>query len=345
MVDNRSGGIRALVGGRDYRESKFNRAIEAHRTVGSTFKPFVYSAAFAKGMSPSDEISDAPITAGEITGAPGWHPGNSDDKFNGMLPVSEGLVHSRNTMTVRVGNYAGIDAVMGFASQAGLGEIPRNPQSYIGNFGATPRDMTMAYTVLANGGQRKQGYLIERVDGADGEVLYRASHASFKAVDPGVCATTTAVLTEVMQRGTAAAAKSLGWTRPAAGKTGTTDDYHDAWFIGYTSSLTCGVWVGLDKPAMIVPKGYGATLALPVWVDVMKRADLGKYPAEDLSRGASRKVAAVRPTIIEAAPDQPARAATDTSPVAKKPDAVPDPKPDAKPDGEVLHSFRKFLDR
>lgn len=359
VVDNRSGGIRALIGGRDYRESKFNRAIEARRTVGSTFKPFVYAAAFARGLTPDDEISDAPIQPGEITGAPGWHPGNSDDKFNGLLPVSEGLVHSRNTMTVRVGNRAGLDAVLGFANQVGLGEIPRNPQSYIGNFGATPRDMTIAYTVLANGGQRKQGYLIERIDNAEGEVLYRASHASFRAADPGICAMTTSVLSEVMQRGTAASAKSLGWTKPAAGKTGTTDDYHDAWFIGYTTTLTCGVWVGLDKPATIVPKGYGATLALPVWVDVMKRADPGKYPADDFSR--RKQVAAVRPTVIAPAPDTPRTPtpANDTplrptvverTPVADRPpttDQTPAPRktdstpPDNRPVSELLRPFRK----
>jgi penicillin-binding protein 1A len=346
VVDNRTGGIRALIGGRDYRESKFNRAIEARRTVGSTFKPFVYAAAFARGLSPDDEISDAPIQAGEIDGAPGWRPGNSDDKFNGPLPVAEGLIRSRNTMTVRVGNRAGIDAVAAMAAQAGLGDIPRNPQSYIGNFGATPRDMTLAYSMLANNGQRRQGYLIERIDNAEGEVIYRAAHASYRAADPGICATTTAVLSEVMQRGTAASAKSLGWNKPSAGKTGTTDDYHDAWFVGYTTTLTCGVWVGLDKPATIVPKGYGATLALPVWVDVMKRADPGKYPAEDFFRSSARKVAAVRPPVVNDPSDTPLRpTVVDQTPALRRPDPKPDATPDPKPDGEVLRSFRKFIDR
>ena len=327
VVDNRSGGIRALVGGRDYRDSKYNRAIDAKRTVGSTFKPFVYAAAFAKGMSPDTEISDGPIEAGEIVGGGGWHPGNSDDKFGGMLPASEGLVHSRNTMTIRVGNRAGLESVAQLGAKAGMGDMPLNAQSYIGNFGASPKDVTLAYTVLANGGVRRQGYMIERIDDADGEVIFRAAHITVASLDRGVCATTTGILTEVMQRGTAASAKSLGWSKPAAGKTGTTDGYHDAWFAGYTTSLTCGVWVGLDKPATIVPKGYGAALALPVWVDVMKRASADKYPAGPMGGSG------------------PSRSGGSSTPVAK---SAPEEqgglrKPEPKSEGGVLRSFRKFF--
>ena len=324
-VDNRSGGIRALVGGRDYRESKFNRAIEAHRTVGSTFKPFVYAAAFAKGMSPDEEISDGPIQHGEIAGAPGWRPENSDDKFSGGLPAEEGLIRSRNTMTVRVGNRAGIENVAKLAVQSGFPEIPQNPQSYIGNFGATPKEVALAYTVLANGGVRRQGYLIERIDNADGEVIYRAGHINMKALDSATCATTTEILTKVFEHGTAASAKSLGWNKTAAGKTGTTDDYHDAWFAGYTTSLTCAVWVGLDKPATIVPKGYGAALALPVWVDVMKRASADKYPANAFGSNRTKP-------IITASP-----------PSDTKNDDGGLRKPEPKKEGGVLRSFRRFF--
>ena len=295
-VDNHSGAIRALVGGRDYRDSKFNRAIDAHRTVGSTFKPFVYAAAFAKGMSPETPISDGPIEVGEIAHGGGWHPGNSDGKFGGMLPAEEGLIHSRNTMSIRVGNRAGLENVSQLAVKAGLPEIPMNAQSYIGNFGASPKDVTLAYTVLANGGVRRQGYMIERIDSADGEIIFRAGHNTISALDRGVCATTTRIMGEILDRGTAASAKSLGWTKPAAGKTGTTNDYQDAWFVGYTSSLTCGVWVGLDKPATIIPKGYGAALALPVWVDVMKRAPADKYPAGPMGGAAAvRTQTAIQP--------------------------------------------------
>ena len=325
-VDNRSGAIRALVGGRDYRESKFNRAIDSHRTVGSTFKPFVYAAAFAKGMSPDTPISDGPLEPGEIEHGGGWHPGNSDDKFGGMLPAEEGLIHSRNTMTVRVGNQAGFENVAQFAAKAGLPELPLSAQSYIGNFGATPKDLTMAYTVLANGGVRRQSYLIERIDSADGEIIFRAAHNTVPVFDRSVCALTTGIMGEILTRGTAASAKSLGWTKPAAGKTGTTDGYHDAWFVGFTSSLTCGVWVGLDKPATIIPKGYGAALALPVWVDVMKRASSEKYPADPLGGGgALRKQNTIQPKSDGGANDDGGLR-----------------KPEQK-SGGILRSFRKFF--
>jgi penicillin-binding protein 1A len=325
-IDNRTGAIRALVGGRDYRDSKFNRAIDAHRTVGSTFKPFVYAAAFAKGMSPDTPISDGPIEPGEIAHASGWHPGNSDDKFGGMLPAEEGLIHSRNTMSIRVGNRAGLENVAQIAVKAGLPEIPMSAQSYIGNFGASPKDVTVAYTVFANGGVRRQGYMIERIDTADGEIIFRAAHITVPALDKQSAATTGSILTEVLQRGTAASAKSLGWTKPAAGKTGTIDGYHDAWFVGYTTSLTCGVWVGLDKPATIIPKGYGAALALPVWVDVMKRASADKYPTASLTGSGWRANAAGGPV--------------------SKGDGAQDEGGLRKPEkqsGGILRSFRKFF--
>ena len=325
-VDNRSGAIRALVGGRDYRDSKFNRAIDAHRTLGSTFKPFVYAAAFAGGMSPDTPISDGPLEPGEIAHGGGWHPGNSDDKFGGMMPAEEGLIHSRNTMTVRIGNRAGLENVSDFAVKAGLPEIPVSAQSYIGNFGATPRDVTVAYTVLANGGVRRQGYMIERIDSPDGEIIFRASHNTVPVFGRGVCATTTLIMGEILTRGTAASAKSLGWTKPAAGKTGTTDGYHDAWFVGFTSSLTCGVWVGLDKPATIIPKGYGAALALPVWVDVMKRASADKYPANPLfNPAAPRAQIAIQSKGDDGANDDGGMR-----------------KPERK-SGGILRSFRKFF--
>jgi len=327
VVDNHSGAIRALVGGRDYRESKFNRAIDARRTVGSTFKPFVYAAAFAKGLSPDAEISDGPIEPGEIAHGGGWHPGNSDDRFGGMRAVEEGLIHSRNTMTVRVGDRAGMEKVAEFATKAGLPEIPVNAQSYIGNFGASPKEVTLAYSVLANSGLRRQGYVIERIDSPDGEILFRASHINVAGLDKGACMTTTGILSEVMVRGTAASSKSLGWTKPAAGKTGTTDGYHDAWFVGYTSSLTCGVWVGLDKPAKIIPKGYGAALALPVWVDVMKKASPEKYPAGALPGMAPARVRQDSPVVKNDGG-------------SREEGGLRKPEP---PRGGILRSFRKFF--
>jgi penicillin-binding protein 1A len=282
-IDNTSGGIRALVGGRDYAQSKFNRALApANRQVGSAFKPFVYTLAFTHGLLPGAAISDGPIEPGEIEGAGNWAPGNSDGTYGGVQPVSYGLIHSRNTMSVRVGQFAGLDDVQKIATTVGLGEnIPRGPAIYIGSFETNLKDLTAAYMIFPNAGIRKQAYIIERIDDADHNPIYRAAHVTIPALDPGAAWMTSQLMEEVLISGTAASAKSLGFKLPAAGKTGTTNDYKDAWFVGYTSALTCGVWVGFDQPKTIIPRGYGAALALPVWTQVMTKA-AQRYPANEL---------------------------------------------------------------
>ncbi len=282
-IDNASGGIRALVGGRDYAQSKFNRALPpANRQLGSSFKPFVYTLAFTHGLLPGASISDEPIQPGEITGAGNWSPGNSDGTYGGIQPVSYGLIHSRNTMSVRVGEFAGLDDVQKIASTLGLGQnIPRGPAIYIGSFETDLKDLTAAYTVFPNAGIRKQAYIIERIDDPDHNPIYRAAHVSIPALDPSAAWMTSQLMEEVLTHGTAASAQSLGFKLPAAGKTGTTNDYKDAWFVGYTNALTCGVWVGFDQPTTIIPRGYGAALALPVWTQVMTKA-AQRYPAHEL---------------------------------------------------------------
>src|ERR1700737_214247 len=282
-IDNASGGIRALVGGRDYSQSKFNRALSpANRQVGSAFKPFVYTLAFTHGLLPGAAISDGPIQPGEIDGAGNWSPGNSDGTYVGIQPCSYGLIHSRNTMSVRVGQFAGLDAVQKVATTLNLGEnIPRGPAIYIGSFETNLKDFTAAYSVFPNAGVRKQAYIIERIDDPEHHPIYRAAHISVPALDPSAAWMTSELMEQVLTRGTAASARSLGFNLPAAGKTGTTNDYKDAWFMGYTSTLTCGVWVGFDQPVTIIPRGYGAALALPVWTQVMNRA-AQLYPAQPL---------------------------------------------------------------
>jgi penicillin-binding protein 1A len=283
VIDNSSGGIRALVGGRDYAQSKFNRALApANRQVGSAFKPFVYSVAFSHGLLPGAAISDGPIQPGEIDGAGNWSPANSDGTYGGVMPCSYGLVHSRNTMSVRVGQFAGLDAVQKVANDLGIAQnIPHGPASYIGSFESNLKDLTSAYTVFPNAGVRKQAYIIERIDDQQHKPIYLAAHITSQAIDPGAAWMTSEVMEDVLTKGTAASARSLGFRLPAAGKTGTTNDYKDAWFVGYTSTLTCGVWVGFDQPTTIIARGYGAALALPVWTQVMNKASR-HYPAEPL---------------------------------------------------------------
>ena len=280
VIDNSSGGIRALVGGRDYAQSKFNRALApANRQLGSSFKPFVYALAFMHGILPGAAISDGPIQPGEIPGGGNWAPGNSDGTYGGIQPVSYGLIHSRNTMSVRVGQFAGLDDVQKVATTLGLCEkIPKGPAIFLGSFESDLKDLTSAYTVFPNAGMRKQSYIIERIDDQDHHPIYRAAHVTIPALDAGATWMTSQVMQQVLTRGTAASARSLGFKLPAAGKTGTTNDYKDAWFLGYTTSLTCGVWVGFDQPVTIIPHGYGAALALPVWTQVMNKA-AQRYPA------------------------------------------------------------------
>src|SRR5213593_3926523 len=282
VIDNASGGIRALVGGRDYAQSKFNRALApANRQIGSAFKPFVYTIAFSHGLLPSTAISDGPIQPGENDGAGNWSPANSDGTYGGTMPCSYGLIHSRNTMSVRVGQFAGLDTVQKVANTLGISQnIPHGPAIYIGSFETDLKDLTAAYSVFPNAGMRKQAYVIERIDDANHKPIYLAAHISTPALDPGAAWMTSRLMEEVLTRGTAATARSsLGFRLPAAGKTGTTNDYKDAWFLGYTSTLTCGVLVGFDQPTTIISRGYGAALALPVWTQVMNKA-AQHYPAD-----------------------------------------------------------------
>ena len=291
LIDNHEGAIRALVGGREYKPMAFNRATDPPgRPVGSTFKPFVYTAAWQRGLLPGASINDGAIRPGELKDAPTWSPGNSDGTFGGVQPAEVGLIRSRNTMSVRVGELVGLDTVRAVAQGVGLGDIPDEPTVLLGTFNTRLKDLTEAYTLFPNFGVHHPAYMIERIDDVDGQTIYRAPHgqnqASFRdargqnqAIQPGAFWLTHTILEKVMQKGTAAEARALGFTKPAAGKTGTTNDFKDAWFVGYTTSLTCGVWVGLDRPQTIMAKGYGAALALPIWCQVVGKAPAARYPA------------------------------------------------------------------
>jgi penicillin-binding protein 1A len=161
----------------------------------------------------------------------------------------------------------------------GFDKMPQKPSAYLGAFESTLMRVTKAYTVFPNQGRLRDAFLIERVDDAGGSTLYRAPSSSRSILHPSACALVTNALVKVLDRGTAAAAREKGFKKPAGGKTGTTDDYKDAWFVGFTSSLTAGVWVGFDRPQRTVAQGYGATMALPVWIEVINAASEQRYPA------------------------------------------------------------------
>jgi len=276
-LDNRTGGIVTLVGGRDFGESSFNRAFSARRQAGSTFKPFVYAVAFDRGgLRPNTRISDDPIEIG------GWSPKNSDGTYRGKLPAATGLILSRNTMSVRVGQMAGLSNLRDLARALKFGEIPNSPIISLGAFETSPVTLTSAYSTFPTGGVNLAPFLISRIEHADGSILYANEPAGRRIFPEGVASTVSNILGKVIDEGTAAEARKSGYLAPAYGKTGTTNDYRDAWFVGYTDKLTTGVWVGLDQPKTIMDRGYGSTLALPVWTEVMKAAEGRGYAAARL---------------------------------------------------------------
>ena len=283
VIENRTGAVLAVVGGRDANESRFNRAKDAERQLGSIFKPFVYMAAFDKGLRPDSMISDGPIQPGEIKGAANWHPKNSDGKFGGMEPISYGLIHSRNTMSVRVGNHAGLAKVQDAALKAGFSTtIPNKPSAVLGSWEATPWEVASAYSIFPNEGKRYRPYLISEIRDRANNILFSTLPLPYQAASGSSAWSVSRILTEVTATGTAASVQRLGFSKPCAGKTGTTNEFKDAWFAGYTSTLTCAVWCGFDIPKKTFQGGYGATLSLPVWVDIMKAADNLGYKAGTL---------------------------------------------------------------
>ena len=285
VIDNAGGGILAIVGGRNFEHSKFNRALYASRQVGSVFKPFVYAAAFDNGLMPGTLVDDGPLQRGEIIGHGGtWSPRNSDGQHIGLQPAEVGLIRSRNTMSVRVGNWAGTDRLMEMAHYAGFSDTIRpSAQLYIGNLEADLKTLTSAYTIFPGAGKRLPALAIADIITSNGDAFYSTEAVrSYPVIAPGACQVVSDTLEKVIDSGTGAGARKRGFRADAGGKTGTTNNYVDAWFIGYTDKITCGVWIGLDRPRRIGAGAYGGALALPVWTDVMKGAEKLGYKAGSL---------------------------------------------------------------
>lgn len=294
MLDTGTGAVRTIIGGRDVSESSYNRAQWSSRSAGSLFKPFVYLAAYEEGMLPETWVADTPLRAGEIEGAAAGWPSNSSGKYYENLRTGDGLVLSHNASTVRVGNFAGMDNVIDTAKAAGLlKEHKSNPTLYLGNSPASPWQIATAYTTFPNQGNRVVPFLIEKIENAQGQILYESSPLKAIVSRPETAGLVNNLLREVTSSGTARSLRSThGYSYPAAGKTGTTKDYQDAWYAGYTRSLTACVWVGLDSPKTIIEGGYGGSLALPIWANIFRKAaslrDIdgsARYPAGSLDPG------------------------------------------------------------
>jgi penicillin-binding protein 1A len=275
-IDPRLGAVRALVGGRDYGDSKFNRAVQALRQPGSTFKPIVYATAVRAGLSPSYLVTDEPFSMPQEVG-PTWTPQNFDLKFEGPMPMRRALFMSRNIPAIRVGAELGPQQVVRMAQRFGIStEVPPYPSSYIGAGDVYPIEMIASYSVFANLGLRTTPYAILRVETADGQVLWQPRPEREAVLTPEEAWLMVSMLKDVVGRGTAYnAVTGAGFRVPAGGKTGTTNDGSDVWFIGFTADLVAGVWVGFDRPQRIKANAQGGSLAAPAWtafmLDVYKR--------------------------------------------------------------------------
>ncbi|HYL11198.1 MAG TPA: PBP1A family penicillin-binding protein [Candidatus Acidoferrales bacterium] len=316
-IDNASGEIKAMVGGYSFDESKFNRATQAVRQVGSSFKVYVYSDAIEKGSSPFDTIVDAPFTT--LSGGQVYTPRNYDERFEGTITLRRALAGSRNVPAVKLAQKLGVDTVVEMAERFGI-TTPLPPYLPLALGAADMKliEHTSAFTVFPNDGIRIDPHMIRRVTSYDGALLEEAHPEVHDVLTPEVARTMVSMLEEVVQFGTGVHAKELG--RPTAGKTGTTNDYTDAWYIGFTPSLTAGVWVGFDdKQISLGKKETGARAALPLWLQFMKAAVAGT-PVEDFANVVPLEKTAAEHHVLVDTPD--------TAPTEDEPaDKAPKPRP------------------
>ena len=284
-MDAKTGAVTAMVGGRDFKKSEFNRATQSKRQPGSSFKPFIYTAAFDKGMTPSTRILDAPIVYENRSSPDGfWKPKNFDGKFNGPTTLRTALVQSRNIITIKVLQEIGVDYAAAYATNMGItSPLSKNLTMALGTSSVTLQEMVRAYGVLANQGKRVVPFFIKKIVDRTGQVFEETQVKSEQVIDPRIAFISSYVMQDVVESGTGRRVKSIG--RPVAAKTGTTDDMRDAWFIGFTPSLVAGVWVGFDQERSLGKQEVGGRAAAPIWLYFMEKAVRGKpveiFPVPD----------------------------------------------------------------
>jgi penicillin-binding protein 1A len=292
-IDPRTGDVKAMVGGRDFGASQFNRAVYSKRQPGSVFKPFIYAAALERGYTPSSILTDSPVEYAGTDGESTWSPENYDRNFNGPIAFGEALAFSRNVVTVKILDDIGINRAIRFVKKFGIqSPMERNLSIALGTSEISMLELTSAFGVFANGGERVKPVLIRKIvrggtSGSDapdietdenGESEEIPPTQKERVVSPKNAFLMTGLLQDVVRYGTGQRAKALG--RPVAGKTGTSSNCTDAWFIGYTPSLLTSVWVGFDDKTSLGENETGARAALPIWVSFMKKA-LRKTPVEE----------------------------------------------------------------
>lgn len=268
-LDNRTGEILAMVGGHSFARSKFNRAVQAFRQMGSTFKPFLYTAAIDRGLTPVTILVDEPTGFDAGAGQDEYRPRNYDGRFEGPVTLRRALEASRNVPAVKVMEMLGPSQVVAYAQRFGFpAGLPAYLSTALGAAEGTLLDVTSAYTVFPNRGVRMEPYSVRTVTDPEGGILEQNRPTPRDAIRADTAYVMTSLLRGVVQRGTAASANALNW--PLAGKTGTVDDYTDAWFIGFDPYITVGVWVGHDEKKPIGRGESGTTAALPIWIDVIR---------------------------------------------------------------------------
>jgi penicillin-binding protein 1A len=275
-IDNTNGDILAMVGGRDYSLSQFNRATQAERQTGSSFKPYVYSTALEAGAKPDDMIVDEPVSFG------GWSPHNYENNYKGAMTLTDALADSRNIPAVKLAARVGIRKVIDMAHRFGVtANIPAYLPVALGAAEITLEEQVASYSVFPNDGVRVAPRLIRKVENADGITLSEEPPGIKEVITQQTARSMVHMLEAVTHYGTGAAASQLN--HPVGGKTGTTSSYTDAWFLGFTPSVTCGVWVGYDSNQSLGDKETGAVAALPIWMKVMKQAIVGHEQERFLS--------------------------------------------------------------
>lgn len=273
-VEPYTGFVRAMVGGYDFTKSDFNRVLFAKRQPGSSFKPIIYGAAMDHGFTPASIINDEPVT---YTGGTEkeWSPENADHKFYGPTRLREALTLSRNVVTVKLVEAIGIDALTNFTRTIGFyGDMPRNLSVALGSFSITPLELAMAYNVFASNGMKTHPIYIKYISDRQGRIVESSEPNPEQVISPQTAFLATSMMEDVVRYGTGWRARALG--RPVAGKTGTTNDYKDAWFVGYTPDLVASVWVGFDNLKSLGTQETGARAASPIWVSFMNNALKGE---------------------------------------------------------------------
>ncbi len=271
ILENSSGAIRAMVGGSDWTQSKFNRATQALRQAGSAFKPFVYLTALEQGYTAADTVFDGPLSIVIDRRQPPYRPSNYDGKFHGIVTFRKALEHSYNIPAVRVARMVGLSNVIQTAHRLGVRqELHAYPSLALGSFEVSLMELTSAYSVFANQGLAFSPYLVDRITDSNGDVLEQTHPDPREVESPQTSYQLLQILRGVTQRGTGASAAQLKLN--IAGKTGTTNDFTDAWFVGMTPRFTVGVWVGNDQKTQTIGRGAdGARVALPIWIRILQK--------------------------------------------------------------------------